>query len=89
MTVKECARCYQAGGLDAVWVSAAQKIGWTEALSAAPRLVQKRRTARKAASKKTRARKGAARRARTLPGKRRRTARTTTRAGARRRRSRS
>ena len=43
MTVKECVRCYHAGGLDAVWATAAQKIGWTETLSAAPRLVQKRR----------------------------------------------
>jgi len=64
MTVKECARRYQAGGLDAVWAAASQKIGWTEALSAAPRLVQKRRTGRKAASRKTRGRKGAARRVR-------------------------
>jgi hypothetical protein len=30
MTVKECARCYQAGGLDAVWAAASQKIGWVE-----------------------------------------------------------
>jgi hypothetical protein len=88
MTVKECARCYQAGGLDAVWATAAQKIGWTETLSAAPRLVQKRGTGRKAASRKTRVRNGAASRARTLPGKPSRIARTTTRAGARRRRSR-
>ena len=33
MTVKECARCYEAGGLDAVWATASQKIGWTEALT--------------------------------------------------------
>ena len=31
MTVKECARCYQAGGLDAVWSAASQKVGWTDA----------------------------------------------------------
>ena len=31
MTVKECARCYQSGGLDAVWATASQKIGWVEA----------------------------------------------------------
>lgn len=29
MTVKECATCYQAGGLDAVWEVASEKIGWT------------------------------------------------------------
>jgi hypothetical protein len=86
MTVKECARCYQSGGLDAVWASAAQKIGWTETLSAAPRLVQRPRTGRKAATSKTRGKKGAARRVRTLPGKRRRITRTTTRSGAKRRR---
>jgi hypothetical protein len=89
MTVKECVRCYHAGGLDAVWATAAQKIGWTEALSAAPRLVQKRRTGRKAARRKARDRKGTARRARTLPATPRRTARTATRAGASRQRSRS
>jgi peptidoglycan L-alanyl-D-glutamate endopeptidase CwlK len=86
MTVKECARCYQAGGLDAVWASAAQKIGWTETLSAAPRLVQRPRTGRKAATRKTRGKKGAARRGRTPRAKPRRTARTPTRSGAKRRR---
>jgi hypothetical protein len=31
MTVKECASCYQSGGLDAVWEIASQKIGWSGA----------------------------------------------------------
>lgn len=30
MTVKECVRCYAGGGLDAVWATASQKIGWTD-----------------------------------------------------------
>ena len=29
MTVKECARCYADGGMDSVWTSASQRIGWT------------------------------------------------------------
>ena len=89
MTVRECARCYQAGGLDSVWVAAAQKIGWTEPLGAAPRLIQRRRTGGKAASREPGGRKGAASRARSRRVKGGRTARTPTRAGARRRRSRS
>jgi peptidoglycan L-alanyl-D-glutamate endopeptidase CwlK len=44
MTVKECARCYQAGGLDAVWTTASQKIGWAEAPREVARPVRKRRT---------------------------------------------
>jgi hypothetical protein len=85
MTVKECARCYQDGGLDAVWAAAAQKIGWTEALPGAPRILLTR-TGRKAARRKTRARKGTARRARSLRTKSPPPARIGTRAGARRRR---
>lgn len=30
MTVKECGRCFQEGGMAAVWASASQKCGWTE-----------------------------------------------------------
>jgi hypothetical protein len=54
ITVKECARCYQAGGLDAVWDAASQKIGWVEA---APReLRNAARTRKKTARKKRRTR---------------------------------
>ena len=64
MTVRECARHYQAGGLDAVWATASQKIGWTEALRAAPMLTRKRRAkpakrkrSRKAVTKRSMTRK--------------------------------
>jgi len=54
MTVKECARCYQDGGLDAVWATASQKVDWTEMPREAPTRVRKvRRTRRKPVTKKT------------------------------------
>jgi peptidoglycan L-alanyl-D-glutamate endopeptidase CwlK len=30
ITVKECAACFKAGGLDAVWSAASKRIGWTD-----------------------------------------------------------
>ena len=60
MTVKECASCYQAGGLDAVWSTASKKIGWVDApraiARARRRVVTKRRVKR---AKTTRAKKTA------------------------------
>jgi D-alanyl-D-alanine carboxypeptidase len=64
MTVKECARCYQAGGLDAVWATASEKIGWADAPREAPRPARKRRMRGKPVRSKT---------ARTVPKKTRRT----------------
>lgn len=43
MTVKECARCHADGGMDAVWATAAQRIGWTGALREAPRRAKRKR----------------------------------------------
>jgi hypothetical protein len=60
MTVKECASCYQAGGLDAVWSTASKKIGWVDVPLATPRV--RRRVASKRRGKrvvKTRAKKTA------------------------------
>jgi hypothetical protein len=84
MTVKECARCYEAGGIDAVWIAASQRIGWAaaasrEALTAARKRLargmsarRKKKTARPTAAKKSRRREApAGRRA----GARRRSAR--------------
>ena len=48
MTVKECARCYETGGLDAVWATSSQRIGWTGAAREAP---PRRRAARRARRK--------------------------------------
>ena len=44
MTVKECARCYKAGGLDAVWSAASKKIGWIGPSLEAGKPRRKRRT---------------------------------------------
>jgi hypothetical protein len=44
MTVKECASCYQAGGLGAVWSTASKKIGWADAPREAARPARKRQT---------------------------------------------
>jgi hypothetical protein len=65
MTVKECARCFNDGGLDAVWTTASQKIGWTGASREAPGRVPKRRARRvpvkaKKAGRATTARRTAA-----------------------------
>jgi peptidoglycan L-alanyl-D-glutamate endopeptidase CwlK len=46
MSVKECASCYQAGGLDAVWSVASQKVGWTDASRATGRPTRKPRRKR-------------------------------------------
>ena len=43
MTVKECARCHADGGMDAVWTTASQRIGW----AGAPREISRRATRRK------------------------------------------
>ena len=42
MTIKECASCYQAGGLDAVWSTASTKIGWVDAPRQAPTRARRR-----------------------------------------------
>jgi peptidoglycan L-alanyl-D-glutamate endopeptidase CwlK len=62
MTVKECASCYKAGGLEAVWTAASKKIGWTDASreTARPR---RKRTHGRTPTKKTR-RVGSRRRSR-------------------------
>jgi peptidoglycan L-alanyl-D-glutamate endopeptidase CwlK len=61
MTIKECASCYQAGGLDAVWSTASTKIGWVDASRETPtRARARRRVATKRRGKrvvKTRAKK--------------------------------
>jgi hypothetical protein len=77
MTVKECARCYQAGGLDAVWAIASQKIGWAEAPRAAAMPRRKRPPRGAARRKKT----GAARRKKTgvTPGRKKSVRRTVSR----------
>ena len=43
MTVKECARCHADGGMDAVWTTASQRIGW----AGVPREISRRATRRK------------------------------------------
>jgi peptidoglycan L-alanyl-D-glutamate endopeptidase CwlK len=79
MTVKECASCYQAGGLDAVWSTASAKIGWVDTVREAParararrRVATKRRVTRvvKTRAKKT-AKKTAKRTAKKTATKRR------------------
>jgi hypothetical protein len=55
MTVKECAGCYQTGGLDAVWATASEKLGWPVARGLrAPR----RKRARKTKRRRVRRRRG-------------------------------
>ena len=55
MTVKECARCYANGGIDAVWTTASQRVGWTELPRAtSKRPTRRRRTARKEQKKRSR-----------------------------------
>ena len=75
MSVKECASCYQAGGLDAVWSTASTKIGWVDASrETATRARVRRRVATKRRVKrvvKTRAKKVAKKTARTSARKRR------------------
>lgn len=56
MPVKECSRCFQTGGLDAVWATASQKIGWADAPREAPVPAGKRPTRRKAVKRKKTAR---------------------------------
>lgn len=85
MTVKECARCYDDGGMEAVWATASQKIGWT--LPPGPSVRAARRPRRKAAKAGPRVAKKTARR-RTKAGRRGGRA-TGRRAGASRRGSRS
>lgn len=68
ITVRECSRCYADGGMDAVWATASQRIGWT----GVPRDVS-RRAARR------RRRKAVKRRVTTRAVKRRKTATKTTR----------
>jgi peptidoglycan L-alanyl-D-glutamate endopeptidase CwlK len=44
MTVKECARCHAGGGMDAVWTTASERIGWTGVpREASGRAVRRRR----------------------------------------------
>ena len=68
MTVKECARCHADGGMDAVWTTASQRIGW----AGAPREVSSRATRRAR-------RKAVKRRKTTRAVKRRKTAKKTRR----------
>ena len=63
MTVKECASCYEAGGLDAVWSAASKKIGWTDATREPASPARRRRAGGRTIKKKTR-RAGARRRSR-------------------------
>jgi peptidoglycan L-alanyl-D-glutamate endopeptidase CwlK len=74
MSVKECASCYQAGGLDAVWSTASKRIGWVDVL-AAPRVrrrvVRKRPVKRAAAKRANKTRSAAARTRRARPVRRR------------------
>jgi peptidoglycan L-alanyl-D-glutamate endopeptidase CwlK len=67
MTVKECAGCYQAGGLDAVWSTASKKVGWVDA----PRETPTRPRARRKGATTRRAKRVVATRTRTAAKKRR------------------
>ena len=96
MTVKECARCYEDGGLNAVWATASRKIGWTEVPQDASRRATRRLWGK--GVKRKHARKATVKRRRTVVKKtarpvgktrRRRGEETTRRAGTRRRGSRS
>jgi hypothetical protein len=81
MTVKECARCYETGGLAAVWEVASKRLGWTDAAPREARMPARKRRMRrtpvkrtKAASKTTRrtaARKTASKTTRRKVGKKR------------------
>jgi peptidoglycan L-alanyl-D-glutamate endopeptidase CwlK len=71
MTVKECASCYQAGGLDAVWSTASKKIGWAGPSREAPA----RARARRRVATKRRVKRVGTRRATTAKTKRRTSAR--------------
>lgn len=52
MTVKECARCYESGGIHAVWSTASQKTGWTDASGEARSRARARRRRVKAGKRK-------------------------------------
>src|SRR5688572_8406544 len=78
MTIKECASCYQAGGLDAVWSTASTKIGWVDAPRETPtrararrRVATKRRVKRAATTRAKKSVKKTAKKRGTTPGKRR------------------
>ena len=64
MTVSECARCYQTGGLDAVWDTASQKIGWVDAAPRGARPGVRRRPTRARRAGQKRAASTASRKAR-------------------------
>jgi hypothetical protein len=51
MTVRECARCYAGGGMDSVWTTASQRIGWTGVPGEVSRRAA-RRTRRKAVKRR-------------------------------------
>ena len=53
MTVKECARCFETGGLDAVWATASKRIGWTDAAPPEARAPARKRRMRRTAARKT------------------------------------
>ena len=72
MTVKECARCYQSGGLDAVWSTASEKIGWADAPRESPGPARRRRTRGKPASPRKAAGKAGKKTARKVVRKTRR-----------------
>jgi len=75
MTVKECASCYQAGGLDAVWSTASKKIGWVDVPLATPRVrrrvASKRRVKRAVTTRAKKTAKKTAKRRRTSSVRRR------------------
>jgi peptidoglycan L-alanyl-D-glutamate endopeptidase CwlK len=52
MSVKECAKCYQDGGIEAVWSAASQRINRTDA----PRVVRRRKKSVRAKAKTVRKR---------------------------------
>ena len=47
MTVKECARCHADGGLDAVWTTASQRIGWAGVRREVSRRATRRKTVKR------------------------------------------
>jgi len=90
MTIKECASCYQAGGLDAVWSTASTQIGWVDVSRETPTRARARRrvatTRRGKRVVKPRAKKFTRKTATTTP---KTAAKSTRRTSARRRGSRS
>jgi hypothetical protein len=55
MTVKECARCYETGGLAAVWAVASKRLGWTDAAPREARMPARKRRMRRTPVRRTKA----------------------------------